>query len=187
MSTIRTTLSRFAAITAAVSMIVQGPILTAAEQSQSDRVQDVELRSGGMLTTRVVDLQGNPVVGQQVLIEHKGKQVASAVSDENGLVAITGLRPGLHGIVTPLGAPTACRFWAEGSAPPSAISLPAVVSDAEVIRGQFGAFNLPMVVYGAISIAAGVIAIDASRNANDAQNEADALARRVAALEAASP
>jgi len=173
------TLSLAAALTLNSSMAI------AAEQSASS-VPDVQLREGGMLTTRVVDLQGNPVHGEQVVVEFKGKQIATAVSDENGFVAISGLRPGLHSIVTPMGA-TACRLWAEGAAPPSAIEVPAVVSDAEVIRGQFGAFNLPMVVYASVSIAALIVAIDAHNDAEDLEDANAALARRVEALENASP
>ncbi len=172
-------------LTLAAALTFNSSMALAADQSAS-AVQDVQLRDGGTLTTRVVDLQGNPVHGEQVVIEFKGKQIASAVSDENGFVAISGLRPGLHSIVTPMGA-TACRLWTEGAAPPSAIDVPAVVSDAEVIRGQFGAFNLPMVVYATVSIAALIVAIEAHNDSEDLEDANAALARRVEALENASP
>lgn len=178
--------SRFVCICVALSLVVHLPATVVADQSADSGIQDVRLREGGILTTRVVDLQGNPVVGEQVAIEYNGKQIASSVSDEDGLVAISGLRPGLHGIVTPMGG-TVCRFWPADTAPPAAISVPAVVSDAEVIRGQFGAFNLPMVVYAGVSIAAILIAVNANNSANDSEDAAAALAARVQALETASP
>ena len=127
-----------------------------------------------------------PVSGMSVHLLHGGTVVATAVSDENGLTAVSGLRPGLHAIVTPTGT-TVCRLWNADTAPPTATAVPAVVSDAEVIRGQLGAFNLPMFVVLATSVGALVVALDANNNANDAQAQADALAARVQALETASP
>jgi len=177
---------RFTSICLVFALLFQSSLAAAAEQGATPTLQDVQLREGGVLTTRVVDTLGNPVAGEHVTIEFKGKPIASSVSDNDGLVAISGLRPGLHAIVTPMGA-TACRFWSEGSAPPSAVSVPAVVSDSEVVRGQFGAFNLPMIIYGGISIAALILAIDANNSANDAEDAAAALAARVKALEDASP
>lgn len=178
--------SRFVCTCVALSLLLQLPVTVAADQSVDSGIQDVRLREGGILTTRVVDLQGNPVVGEQVAIEYNGKQIASSVSDKDGLVAISGLRPGLHGIVTPMGG-TVCRFWTTDTAPPAAIGVPAVVSDAEVIRGQFGAFNLPMVVYAGVSVAAILLAVNANNTANDSEDAAAALAVRVQALENASP
>jgi hypothetical protein len=185
MLTVPHSVTRFICLCVAVSLVLPGP-MAIADESVNSGIQDVELRESGVLTTRVVDLQGNPVVGEQVAIEYNGKQVASAVSDKDGLVAIGGLRPGLHSIVTPMGG-TICRFWTADSAPPSAIRTPAVVSDAEVIRGQFGAFNLPMIVTTGVSIAAILIAINADNAADDAEDAAAALAQRVEALENASP
>ncbi len=178
--------SRFVGACVALSLIFHSPVLIAAEQSTDSGIQDVQLREGGILTSRVVDLQGNPVVGEQVAVEYNGKQIASSVSDQDGLVAISGLRPGMHFIVTPMGG-TACRFWNADAAPPSAISTPAIVSDAEVIRGQFGGFNLPMIVYAGVSVAAILIAVNANNTADDAEDAAAALALRVQALENASP
>lgn len=177
---------RFTSVCLALTLLFQSPLISAAEQAAAGSMLDVALREGGVLTTRVVDSLGNPIAGEQVFIEFKGKQVASSVSDHDGLVAISGLRPGLHAIVTPMGT-TVCRLWSEGTAPPSAVSLPAVVSDSEVVRGQFGAFNLPMIIYGGISIAALILAVDANNSAGDAEDAAAALAARVKALEDASP
>ncbi len=41
----------------------------------------------------------------------------------------------------------------EHSSTPSAVRIPAVVADGEIVRGQFGAFNLPMLVYAGVSAA----------------------------------
>ncbi len=196
MSFLKTPFSRFVSWSLTIALIANGPLLSA-EQRVSDTqgeqtpeyqsaMQDVKLETGGVLTARVVDLQGNPVVGEPVSITFQGKEIASAVSDENGFAAVSGLRPGLHGIVTATGT-TACRLWNAETAPPTASDVPAVVSDAEIIRGQLGAFNLPMFVVLATSVGALIVALDARSAANSAQDQADALAARVRALETASP
>lgn len=202
MSLFKNSAARLVAWSLTFALIAQGPMLSAeqrvasntrqsttpAESNQEHEsvVQDVRLQAEGMLTTRVVDLQGNPVVGEHIAVMYRGKEVAASVSDEEGVAAVSGLRPGLHAIVTPTGT-TACRFWNADSAPPSATDFPAVVSDEQIIRGQLGAFNLPMFVVLGTSIAALVIGIDANNTANDAKDETKALEARVKALEPASP
>ena len=193
MSFLKTSCTRFVAWSLTMALVANGPMSPAEQRVSDDQtpehesvMQDVKLAKGGILTARIVDLQGNPVVGEQVAVMFRGKEIAAAVSDENGLAAVSGLRPGLHAIVTPTGT-TACRLWNADTAPPTATTVPAVVSDTEVIRGQLGAFNLPMFVVLATSVAALVVALDANNSADDAQAQADALAARVEALETASP
>ena len=193
MSFLKTPCIRFVAWSLTIALVANGPMLSA-EQRVSDEqtpehesiMQDVKLAKGGILTARIVDLQGKPVGGEQVSVMFQGKEIAAVVSDADGVAAVRGLRPGLHAIVTPTGT-TACRLWNADTAPPTATAVPAVVSDAEVIRGQFGAFNLPMVVVLAAAAGGLVVAFDAKNTADDAQDEADALAARVNALETASP
>ncbi len=193
MSFLKTPCTRFVAWSLTIALVANGPMLSA-EQRVSDEqtpehesiMQDVRLAKGGILTARIVDLQGKPVGGEQVSVMFQGKEIAAVVSDADGVAAVRGLRPGLHAIVTPTGT-TACRLWNADTAPPTATAVPAVVSDAEVIRGQFGAFNLPMVVVLAAAAGGLVVAFDAKNTADDAQDEADALAARVNALETASP
>lgn len=196
MQSLKTSFTRFIASSLTVALVANGPLLSAEQRASDSQVkqtseyqsalQDVKLEAGGVLTARVVDLQGNTVVGEPVSITFQGKQIASVVSDENGIAAVTGLRPGLHGIVTSTGT-TACRLWNAETAPPTASEVPAVVCDAEIIRGQFGAFNLPQFVVLATAVGALIVALDARNSANDAQDQADALAARVRALETASP
>ena len=196
MSFLKTPCTRFVAWSLTIALVANGPMLSA-EQRVSDTqgtqtpeyqsaMQDVKLEAGGVLTARIVDLQGNPVIGEQVSVTFQGKEIAAVVSDENGFAAVSGLRPGLHAILTPTGT-TACRLWNADTAPPTATSIPAVVSDAEIIRGQMGAFNLPQFLVLGTSIAALIVALDARNTANGTQDDVNALAARVQALEAASP
>ena len=196
MSFIKTPMVRFVAWSLTFALLANGPILSAEQRvsaAQSNEnsgpeplIQDVKLQAGGILTARIVNAQGNPVAGEQVSILFQGKEVAAVVRDADGFATVSGLRPGLHAIATPTGM-SACRLWNADTAPPASASVPAVVSDAEVIRGQFGAFNLPMVVVLAAAAAGIVLAIDAQNTASDAEDANAALAARVRALETASP
>ena len=193
---IKTPIIRFVVWSLTLALLANGPMLSA-EQRVSGRpgeensgresvVQDVKLRAGGILTARIVDTQGNPVVGEQVSIMFQGKEIAAVVSDADGFATASNLRPGVHAIATPVGI-SACRLWNADTAPPTATLVPAIVSDTEVVRGQFGAFNLPMFVVLATSVAAIVIGLDAKNTADDAQQQNDALEARINALETASP
>jgi hypothetical protein len=196
MSFLKTPIVRFVACSLTLALLANGPMLSAeqrvsAAQSNGNSgpeplIQDVKLQAGGILTARIVNAQGNPVSGEQVSILFQGKEVAAVVSDADGFATVSGLRPGLHAIATPTGM-SACRLWNAETAPPASASVPAVVSDAQVIRGQFGAFNLPMVVVLAAAAAGVVLAIDAQNTASDAEDANAALAARVRALETASP
>lgn len=164
-----------------LAVAFQAPIAAAAD-TPATRIQDVRLSKGGVLTTRVVDLQGRPLAGELVEVLHRGQPVAKAESDEDGLVTIAGLRPGQHEIAT-LSGSLPCRFWAAETAPPVAVAVPAVVNDPSLVRGQFGAFNLPMLVYAGATIAAVVIGVDAMNTADDAQAANARLNSEVAQLE----
>jgi hypothetical protein len=166
-------------------LAADSPIAAASAQEQR-RVQDVTLQPGGVLRTQVVDFEGNPVAGQSVAVHFQGREIARSISDDQGFATVTGLRPGQHTMATRLGA-TTCRFWKEETAPPSAIQVPTLVFDDEIARGQAGAFNLPMIVFGGATIASGVMAYNAGQDAEDAQDEAAKLQQRVLALETASP
>lgn len=202
MSFLKNSAARVVTWSLTIALVAQGPILSAeqrvstnpdqlttqagATRERESVVQDVQLHAKGVLTTRVVDLQGNLVVGAHISVMYQGKEIATAVSDDEGVAAISGLRSGLHAIITPTST-TACRFWDAESAPPSATSVPAVVSDEQIIRGQLGAFNVPMFVVLAASVGGLVVGVDAQNQAKDAKDQNKALEARIKALEPASP
>ncbi len=183
-------LSRLCNACLAAAILAQNPLAAAQHSTTSEnpaaRLTDVALGENGVLQARVVDLQGRPVPGETVTILHGGREIAATTSDAAGLAAVSGLRPGIHTITTPMGA-VVCRFWNSESAPPAAVRLPAVVSDADIVRGQFGAFNLPMLLYAGVSAAALIIALDAEGDADDANDAIKDLEDRLEVLENASP
>lgn len=170
MTAVRTTSRGILVSLLAAAVLFQGPIAAAVDPTPV-ATQDVRLREGGVLVTRVVDLQGKPMADEEVVVEFRGQPIASGFSNEKGLVAISGLRAGQHSLVTRTGA-TVCRLWLPETAPPSAVNTPAVVSDSTLVRGQFGAFNLPMLVYAGVAAAALVIGISARNDAQDAETAA---------------
>lgn len=196
MPSLKKPITRIATWSLTFALIAQSPMLCA-EQRVSEKpvnesaepesiMQDVKLTAEGVLTARIVDVQGNPVVGEHVSLMFGGKEIAAVVSDQDGFATVSGLRPGLHAIATPTGT-TACRLWNADTAPPTATTVPAVVSDSEVVRGQFGAFNLPMFVALSAGVAGIIIGLDAKNTADDAKDENAALKARIEALEPASP
>ena len=170
MTAVRTTSRGILVSLLAAAVLFQGPIAAAVDPTPV-ATQDVRLREGGVLVTRVVDLQGKPMADEEVVVEFRGKPIASGFSNDKGLVAISGLRAGQHSLVTRTGA-TVCRLWMPETAPPSAVNTPAVVSDSTLVRGQFGAFNLPMLVYAGVAAAALVIGVSARNDAQDAESAA---------------
>ena len=196
MSFLKSRFTRFVTWSLTLAVVANGPLLSAEQRptvtpveetpERESLMQDVKLQPDGILKARIVDLQGNPVVGEQVSVMFLDKEVAAVVSNEDGFATVSGMRPGLHAIVTPAGT-TAVRLWNADTAPPTASSVPAIVSDAEVVRGQFGAFNLPMAVVLAAAVAGIVIGLDAKNTADDAKKANAALEARIRALEPASP
>lgn len=192
MSFLKSPFTRFVTWSLTLAVVANGPLLSAEKRTAATPVeetserealmQDVKLQPEGVLTARIVDPQGKPVVGEQVSVMFRGKEVAAVISDADGFATVSGMRPGLHAIVTPAST-TGVRLWNADTAPPTASSVPAVVSDPEVVRGQFGAFNLPMGLAFAAGIAGIVIGLDAKNTADNAA----ALAARMDPLEPASP
>lgn len=196
MSFLKSRFTRFVTWSLTLAVVANGPLLSAEQRTPSTPaektsepepiMQDVKLQPEGILKARIVDQKGDPVVGEQVSVMFRGKEIAAVVSDTDGFATVSGMRPGLHAIVTPVST-TAVRLWNADTAPPTASSVPAVVSDPELVRGQFGAFNLPMAVVLAASVAGIVIGLDAKNTADDAKKANAALEARIKALEPASP
>jgi hypothetical protein len=90
------------------------------------------------------------------LLSH-GEVVASIVTDSEGRFGFRGLATGVYALHTD-GVAVGYRLWAEGTAPPSAVSEVMVVSGPEmVVRNQLGgSVGKPLLLLGLLG-AAGVI------------------------------
>jgi hypothetical protein len=163
------------------TLVVPTPLAMAATAPLTTG-KDVRLEDGGRLITRIVDAQGKPVANAEVLVQFRGRSVARTLSDENGYARFSGLRSGAHTIVSPA-SEKQVRLWTAATAPPDARDISVVVSDLTVMRGQFGGFNLPMAVYGAATVTALVLAVNAGNDADDANAAVKQALQQIAELE----
>lgn len=112
--------------TAATASTITGP---------ARMITDVSLHNGGVLRGQLVDAQGIAVSGVHVSIRHHGHVIATVQTDANGRFVVGGIRAGLHNIETAT-SNTTHRFWAPGTAPPSASSAALIVPNSDVVRAN---------------------------------------------------
>jgi len=99
-------------------------------------IVDVALHDGGILVGQVIDAQRLPISSQQVVVRLQAKKIATVTTDQQGRFAIRGMRSGTYTIETTNGSGT-FQLWAPNTAPPSAQSVAAIVSQRDVVmRGQ---------------------------------------------------
>jgi hypothetical protein len=90
----------------------------AAEKSSS-AISDLALQKGGVLNGQVISVQGTSLPNAEVAAFRLGQQVASEKTQADGKFQFTGLRPGVHEVIT-AGGREQFRVWAPGTAPPRA-------------------------------------------------------------------
>ena len=98
-------------------------------------ITDVALGENGTARGQLVDPQGVPVRGSQVVVVHSGQELAQTASDQNGYFRIAGLRGGVYQFTSARGGGT-LRLWAPGTAPPAAQAAITLVEGEGVMRGQ---------------------------------------------------
>lgn len=123
-----------AAALACVGMVLPQAAMAAQPVPQSN---DVALRPGGLVVGRVVDREGVGQAGAVVSLQQDQLEVVRTTTDQNGVFAAQGLRGGQYQILTEQGQGL-YRFWAPDTAPPAAQQAAVVVTNPDVVRGQFG-------------------------------------------------
>lgn len=126
---------------------INTPDFRVEKDSTAAVLRDVRLGKDGRLSLQIVSLTGELLGEQKVSVSYRDASIATAKSDSSGRVTISGLRPGVH-MVTVSDSSQLYRFWTPQTAPPSAISHPAVVVGAEAALGQYGAPMMPMMAPG---------------------------------------
>ncbi|MBP62420.1 MAG: hypothetical protein CMJ62_12945 [Planctomycetaceae bacterium] len=124
-------------------------------------VRDAALQAGGTLQGSLLSPDGKAQTGRTVQLLSRGEVVASTQTDREGRFAFRGLRAGVYGLHTD-GVAIAYRLWADGAAPPSAVSDVLLVSGQEpIVRGaigdHFGGHLGKPLLLGGLLGAAGVI------------------------------
>lgn len=129
-------------------------------------VRDVRLQANGRLQLRLLDTTGQPRVEHVVRCLFDGRMIAEAKTDSHGRVTISNLRPGIHSIAVGQ-SQTVYRLWNQQTAPPSAITSPAIVASDETMRGQYGYGPPPMIAPGVLAAGitiAAIVAVIAGKN-----------------------
>lgn len=121
-------------------------------------LRDVLLEPDGRLQVRLLDTSGHAQAGQVVKCMFENQVIAVGKTNATGRVTITSLRPGLHTIAA-AGTTTAYRLWDKTSAPPTAISAPAIVVDDAALLGQYGYGAPTMMAPGMLATGATIAAI----------------------------
>ncbi len=98
---------------------------------------DVVLQDKGVLLGRIVDAQGLAVSNTPVSLQTGGKEVARVVSDDMGRFQADGLKGGVYQVAS-RGHQGVYRLWAPQTAPPAASKGLNIVSQRDVVRGQYG-------------------------------------------------
>jgi len=127
----------------------------------------------GEFAGRVVDHQGSPLPGREVTVREGKKEVAKAMTDQNGVFSVKTLKPGNY--TASSGNTTGnFRVWSEKTAPPSAKGHALLVMGENGARGQFGAVDPTLVLLTAAVIATLVVSIIALSKINDIEDAENA-------------
>lgn len=126
---------RIAAALACVGMLAQPAFAQAPVAMPA--VADIALADGGLFTGKVVNAQGAPLAKAAVSLQQAGHEVASTVTNEEGVFAVQGLRGGLYQVVSERGV-VAYRLWEANTAPPAANQSALIVTGDSVVNGQYG-------------------------------------------------
>lgn len=139
------TLKSLCAGAACIALILPTPALEAASPpvTHEDRTDmqsrkwadDVTLDRAGCLHGSVVDAQGVPVAGAEVVLRQLGREVGRACTDPGGRFLAGPVRGGMyqlsvgeHGRLV--------RAWAANTAPPASKRAALLVAGSDVVRGQ---------------------------------------------------
>ncbi|MEM9187291.1 MAG: carboxypeptidase-like regulatory domain-containing protein [Planctomycetota bacterium] len=98
---------------------------------------DIVLSPKGWLTGQVVDAQGKPMAGAEVLLYGADGKPVVAAANERGRFAYRGVAGGVYYLQSGNDVRIA-RVWPSGVAPPRAQSGVLLVSKPDTVRGQYG-------------------------------------------------
>lgn len=111
------------------------PVATSVAEAQETPIRDIELGADGELGGQLLDAQGQPQVGQQVVLAGAdGAVISQTTTDEQGNFLFTGVRSGLY-LVQTADSLEVCRCWVANTAPPVAEREVLLVA-GQVNRGQ---------------------------------------------------
>lgn len=132
-----------------VAMVLQPQLLVAGESAapvpsqrvvatapQTQAPSDVVLQEKGVLLGRIVDERGQALPNTPVSLQTGGKEVARVMSDDMGRFQAQGLNGGVYHVAS-TGHQGVYRLWAPHTAPPAASKGLSIVSQRDIVRGQY--------------------------------------------------
>ncbi|MGI9427657.1 MAG: carboxypeptidase-like regulatory domain-containing protein [Bythopirellula sp.] len=132
-----------------VAMVLQPQLLVAGETAapvpsnrvatttlQTQAPSDVVLQDKGVLLGRIVDERGEALPNTLVSLQTGGKEVARVMSNDLGRFQAEGLQGGVYHVAS-TGHQGVYRLWAPRTAPPAAARGLSIVSQRDIVRGQF--------------------------------------------------
>jgi hypothetical protein len=132
---------------------------------------DVVMQDGAF-AGRVVDRQGTPQKGRDVIVKQGDKEIARAKTDDKGVFSVRHLRPGTY-TATAENTVGNFRVWSEKTAPPVAKGHALLVLGENGARGQFGAVDPTLVLLTAGVIAAVIISAITLDKVNSLEDKID--------------
>jgi hypothetical protein len=144
------------------TVLPQAPAMADTQARPATKVQrtaslpDVALTAGGTLSGRVVDHTGKVLEGAKVALRQGDKEIATTLTDKDGIYQFKNLKGGTYGISSGNTDGT-FRVWSERTAPPSAKEHALLVMGKNGARGQYGCCDPCMIILTAGVIAAVVL------------------------------
>jgi hypothetical protein len=124
-------------VAAAVSAGAVVPPAALAAPAGQPFIADVALAEGGVLSGQVLSAEGAAMPQAPVAILSAGREVVRVASADDGTFAVSGLKGGVYEVATP-GQHGVYRLWSPQTAPPTAGNGVMLVSQSEIVRGQYG-------------------------------------------------
>jgi hypothetical protein len=134
----------------------QSPARPVAKAPRAVAIPDITMSADGKVTGRVVDHTGKPLEGAQVTLRQEKKDIATTVTNKDGVYSFANARTGVYNIGSG-NTEGVFRVWSEKTAPPSAKGHALLVMGENGARGQFGAVDPTLVLLTAGVIAAVVL------------------------------
>lgn len=141
----------------------------ALKKSDAKLAADVVMQKGEF-AGRVVDHQGNPLPGREVVVYEGKKEIARVTTDSKGIFSVKGLKPGNY-LAASGNTIGNFRVWSETTAPPAAKGHALLVMGENGARGQFGAVDPTLVLLTAAVIATLIISIVTLDKVNDVDDK----------------
>ena len=132
------------------------PARPAVKVQKGTSLPDVSLAADGTFSGRVVDHTGKILEGAQVTLRQDKKEIATTVTNKEGVYSFKNLKGGLYEVSSG-NTGGIFRVWSEKAAPPSAKGHALLVMGENGARGQFGCCDPCLIILTAAVIAAVVL------------------------------